>query len=79
MEGDEVVVGKYYQKGGDSDSSFVLLKDSHDVYMYFHLIRAINFLMPPKNHHVFGNVTYELPPDTISSIKEIITLLDLGD
>ncbi len=35
-EGDEVVAGKYYQKWGDSDSSYVLLKDSHVVYMYAH-------------------------------------------
>lgn len=35
-EGDEVVVRKYYQKWGDSDSSYILLKDSHVVYMYVH-------------------------------------------
>jgi len=35
-EGDEVVAGKYYQKWGDFDSSYVLLKDSHVVYMYAH-------------------------------------------
>lgn len=33
-EVEDVVVGKYYQKWGSSDSSYVLLKDSHIVYMY---------------------------------------------
>jgi hypothetical protein len=65
---------------GDSDSSFVLFKDSHDVYMYSHFIRAIKFLMPPKNHHVFGNdAVYELPLDAIPCIRETITLFGLDD
>lgn len=34
-EGDEVVARKYYQKWGDFDSSYILLKYSH-VYMYGH-------------------------------------------
>jgi len=80
MAMDEVVARKYYQKWGDSNSSFVLLKDSHDVYMYSHLIRVVKFLMPLKNHWVSKNdVVYELPPDAISCIRETITLLDLDD
>jgi hypothetical protein len=63
-EGDEMVVRKYYQKWGDSNSSYDLLKDSHVVYMYVHLVRVIKFLMPPKNHWVFGNdIVFELSPD----------------
>ncbi len=71
-ERDEVVVKKYYRKWGDSKSSYVLLKDSHVVYMYVHLMRAIKFLMRPKNHWVFGNdIIFELPPD--ASYKHTIS------
>jgi hypothetical protein len=35
-EGDEVVVRKCYEKWGNSDSRYVLLKDSH-VYIYVHI------------------------------------------
>ncbi len=49
-KGDDVAAGKYYQKWGNSYSSYVLLKDSHIVYMHAHLVRAVKFLMPPKDH-----------------------------
>ncbi len=49
-EGDDVVVGFYYHKWGNNHSSYVFLKDSHIVYVYSHLMRAVKFLMPPKNH-----------------------------
>ncbi len=62
MARDEVVVGKNYQKWVDLNSSYVLLKDSHDVYISSHLIRAIKFLMLPKSHWVSKNdPIYELP------------------
>jgi hypothetical protein len=54
-EGDDVVGGLYYQKCGNNDNSYVLLKDSHKVYVYYHLIRVVKFLMPPKNHRMTGN------------------------
>ncbi len=53
-ERDDMVVGKYYQKWGDSNLSYVLLTDSHVAYMYAHLVKVIKFLMPPKSHWVFG-------------------------
>jgi hypothetical protein len=54
-ERDEVVVGKYYKKWGNSYSTYVLLKDSHLVYLYSHLVKPMKFLIPPKNHRAFGN------------------------
>lgn len=49
FEGDDVVTGKYYQKWGNLYSYYVF-KDSHIVYMHAHLVRAVKFLMPPKDH-----------------------------
>jgi hypothetical protein len=38
--GDAVVVSLYYQRWGHSESSYVLLKDSHVVYMHAHLVQT---------------------------------------
>ncbi len=60
--GDEVVVRKYYKKWGNSNSSYVLLKESNVVYLYPHLVKAMKFLMAPKDYCVFGNDSlFELP------------------
>jgi hypothetical protein len=68
-EGDEIVVGKYYQKWGKSNSTYVLLKDSNVVYLYSHLMKVVNLLMPPKYYCVFGNdALFELPNDAIIGI-----------
>ncbi len=76
-EGHEVVVGKYYKKWGNSYSTYVLLRDSHVVYLYSHLVMAMKFLMPPKNHRAFGNDSlYELPNDATTRIQSIITALN---
>jgi hypothetical protein len=50
FEEDDVVGNTYYQKWGHSDTSYVLLKDSQKVYICSHMVRAIKFLMPPRNH-----------------------------
>ncbi len=76
-ERDEVVARKYYKKWANSNSTYVVLKDSHVVYLYSHLISVMKFLMPPKNHCVFGNESlYELPSDAIIGIRSIIATLD---
>jgi hypothetical protein len=68
-EGDEVVVGKYYQNWGNSDSSYVLLKDSSVVYLYSHLVKVVKLLTPPKDYCVFGNdALFELPNDATIGI-----------
>jgi hypothetical protein len=36
--GNEVVTSLYYQKRGTSDSTFVLLKDSHPIFMHSHIM-----------------------------------------
>lgn len=79
-EGDDVVVGKYYQKWGNSNSSYVLLKDSHIVYMHAHLVRVVNFLMPPKDHQVQGNdPIYELHSDAAIGIRLELFALKTND
>ncbi len=66
----------YTTKGGAIESSYVLLKDSHVVYMHVHLVQAMKFLMPPKDHKVSGNDdVYELTRDTLSSIRSVIASL----
>lgn len=74
-EGDEVVAGKYYQKYHEN---YVLLKNSHTVYMHAHLVRCVKFLMLPKNHRVSGNdCTYELPESELEKIVDTIATLEL--
>jgi hypothetical protein len=53
--GDAVVASLYYQRWGHSESSYVLSKDSHVVYMHVCLVRVLKFLMPPKDHKVSEN------------------------
>jgi hypothetical protein len=68
-ERDEVVVGKYYQKWGNFDSSYVLLKFSNVVYLYSHLVKAVKFLMPPKDYHFFvDDALFELPNDATIAV-----------
>jgi hypothetical protein len=65
-EGDDVVEGLYYQKWGINDNFYVLLKDSHKVYVYSHLVKVIKFMMPPRNHKMIGNdAIYELLEETL--------------
>jgi hypothetical protein len=75
--GDEMVVGLYYQKWGTSDYTYVLLKDSHLVFMHSYLVHAIKFLMPPKDYRVSGNdQVYELNEYTMSRIKFVLASLN---
>jgi hypothetical protein len=77
-EGDDVVGGIYYQKWGHSDTSYVLLKDSQQVYIFSHMVRAIKFLMPPRNHRMNGNDhVYELLGETMQNITEVIASLEV--
>jgi hypothetical protein len=78
--GDDVVASIYYHKWENNDSSYVLLKDSHVVYVYSHLVGVGKFLMPPKNHRVNGNdVVYELLEDILQGINEVIVSLEVDD
>lgn len=77
---DDVVTCLYYHKWGYIDSSYVLLKDSHVVYVYSHLVRVMELLMPHRNHWVSGNdVVYELPKDILQGINEVIASLEVDD
>ncbi len=79
-EGDDVVIGLYYQKWGNNESSYVLLKYSHLVYVYSHLVRVIKFLMPLNNHRMTGNdFMYELPGDILQGINEVIVVLEVDE
>jgi len=72
---DEVVVGMYYQKYHDN---YILLKNSHVVYMHAHLVRSMKFLMLPKNHYVSWNdCKYELPASNFEKIMTSISTLDV--
>jgi hypothetical protein len=68
-EGNEVVVGKNCQKWGNSYSSYVLLKDSSVVYLYSCMVKAMKFLVPPKDYYVFVNdALFEQPNDATIGI-----------
>ncbi len=72
-----MVMGLYDQKWGTNDSTFIMLKDSHPIFMHSHLVRVVKFLMPLKDYRVSGNdPMYELNEKAISSIKSILTSLD---
>ncbi len=60
-------------KWGNNKSFYVLLKYSHLVYICSHLVKAIKFLMPLRNHRVSRNdFVYELLKDISQGINEII-------
>ncbi len=57
-----------------------MLKYSHVVYVYSHLVRVVKFMMPPTNHHVNGNdAMYELSQNVLQNINEVITSLEVDD
>ena len=79
-EGDEVVAGKYFQKWGLADDSYVLLRNSHSVYMHACFVRAVKFVMPPKDHRVQGNdMVYTLPAEARAGIMSVIASLEADE
>jgi hypothetical protein len=77
---DDVVGNIYYQRWGNNDTFYVLLKDSHRAYLYSHLVKAVRFLMPPKNHGVSGNdLIYELLGKILQNINEAFFFWYLED
>jgi hypothetical protein len=77
---DEVLAGTFYQKWGNSESSYVLLKNSHSVFVHAMYVRDVKFAMLPKDYRVQGNdLVYELPTDALSGIKERIATVDVED
>ncbi len=47
------------------------------VYLCSHLVRVVKFLMPRKNHSLFGiESLYELPSDATTRIQFVIVALD---
>lgn len=75
--GDDVVASLYYQKSGIGERNYVLLKDSHVVYMLSKMVFVVKFLMPPKEHKVSGNDSvYEMSENTWNDIQSIIVVLD---
>jgi hypothetical protein len=78
--GDEALAGIYYQRWGNADSSYVLLKNSHTVFVHARYVRAVKFAMLPKDYRVQGNdLVYELPAHASAGIKERIAALDFED
>jgi len=52
---DIVVVGTYYQKWGTREKMYVLLHQSHTIYLHISHVWAIKFCMLLINHRVSGN------------------------
>ena len=79
-ERDEVVAGKYYQKWGTAENLYVLLRNSHTVYMHAYFVRAVKFVMPPKDRRVQGNdMVYELLADARAGIISLIATLEADE
>jgi len=79
-KGDFIVARHYYQAWGSSDSSYVLLKNSQVVYMHAQYIRAVKFLMPPKDHWGTDNdIVYELQESVRTRIITMLVALDLEE
>jgi hypothetical protein len=75
--GDYVVVGLHYQRWGTNEHSYVLLKDSHLVYLHYNFVHVIKFLMSSNNYKISGNpFVYKLSDDFLNGIKYVIVGLD---
>jgi hypothetical protein len=58
----------------------LMLKDSHVVYVYSHLVHVVKFLMPPRSHQYSGNdVVYGLTNDILQGIHDVIASLEVDD
>jgi hypothetical protein len=76
--GDMVVVGKYYQKWGRSESSYVLLRSSNVAFIHVCHIRAIKFPMLPVDLRVQGNdLVYRFPEYAEDGIRQRIVAIEL--
>jgi hypothetical protein len=72
--GDWVIWGVWYERLRLGSRSYILLKDSPLDFVYFHLIIASKFKMPPTTHSVRDcNATYELVPDVINVMQGLET------
>jgi hypothetical protein len=61
VQGDYIISGLWYERLCPNRKSYYLLKDSPLAWVYFHLIVAPKFPMPPTMHVVRGSLcTYEL-------------------
>jgi hypothetical protein len=78
--GDEALAGIYYQRWENAESSYMLLKSSHTVFVHARYVRAVKFAMLPKDYRVQGNdLVYELPAHASARIKERIVAVDVED
>jgi hypothetical protein len=67
-------------RDGGGESSYVLLKNSQTVFMHARYVRAVKFVMMPKDYRVQGNdLVYELSSDALIGIKERIATVDVED
>ncbi len=48
--GDEMVTSLYYKNWGTSEHTYVLLKDSHLVFMHSYFVCGMQLLLPPKHY-----------------------------
>ena len=49
---DEALASTYYQRWGWGESSYVLLKNSHIVFIHAKYVRTIKFALLPKDYRV---------------------------
>ena len=78
--GDKALAGTLYQRWGQAETSYVLLKNSYTMFMHAKYICIVKFVILPKDYRVQGHdLVYELPLDVLSGIKERIAILNVDD
>lgn len=55
-----MVTSLYYKKWGTNEHTYVLLKDSHLVFMHSYFVCGMRLLLPPKIYQVVNGNDYEL-------------------
>ncbi len=72
-EGDELIQGRYYDLLRLGSMTYYFNDDVPLAYIYSHLVYASNFTMPLTSHNIRGSYpTFELPNETLLSIKEAL-------
>jgi hypothetical protein len=80
-ERDNMICGRYYVLIWPRSMTYYFNDSGQLAYVYFHIVCASKFVMPPTLHIVKGNYpTFEFPNETLQLIKEsrmMISLLDV--
>jgi hypothetical protein len=70
-EGDSVIHGWYYELIQPGSMTYYFCDNGQPTYVYFHIVCASKFVIPPTLHVVKGNyLTFELSYEILQLIEE---------